>query len=58
MKTEARFLIAIVLMLVVLVGTNLLFPPRSRRRGLLPDSTAVVGQSDSVPRRATRSSGR
>ncbi len=27
MRTEARFLVAIVLMIVVLVGTNLLFPP-------------------------------
>jgi YidC/Oxa1 family membrane protein insertase len=39
MKTEARFLLAIVLMLGVLVGTNLLFPP------VVPD---VPVQTDSV----------
>lgn len=39
MKTEARFLLAVVLMLAVLVGTNRLFPP------VVPDDLGVVGDS-------------
>jgi len=41
MKTEARFLIAIVLMLGVLVGTNLLFPPIVPDEPLPGDSIAA-----------------
>ncbi|MBT8489399.1 MAG: membrane protein insertase YidC [Gemmatimonadetes bacterium] len=39
MKTEARFLIAIVLMLAVLVGTNRLFPP------VVPEDVGPVADS-------------
>lgn len=39
MKTEARFLLAVVLMLGVLVGTNRMFPP------VVPDETELVGDS-------------
>jgi YidC/Oxa1 family membrane protein insertase len=49
MKTEVRFLLAIVLMLVVLVGTNVLFPPQKPEEGLVADS-AAVGQLDSGAR--------
>jgi YidC/Oxa1 family membrane protein insertase len=44
MKSEARFLLAIVLMLGVLVGTNLLFPPKRPPPGVQPDTTATAGQ--------------
>ena len=40
MRTEARFLLAVFLMLAVLVGTNRLFPPIIPEEGLLPDSLA------------------
>jgi YidC/Oxa1 family membrane protein insertase len=61
MKTEVRFLLAIFLMLGVLVGTNLLFPPIVPEEALLPDSTggtpaggAVAGGSSAVgPEAAT-----
>jgi YidC/Oxa1 family membrane protein insertase len=39
MKTEARFLVAVVLMLGVLVGTNRLFPP------VIPELTEEAGDS-------------
>lgn len=39
MRTEARFLIAVVLMLAVLVGTNRLFPP------VIPEETALATDS-------------
>ena len=39
MKTEARFLLAVLLMLTVLIGTNRLFPP------VVPDSTEAFGDS-------------
>lgn len=39
MKTEARFLIAVVLMLIVLVGTNRLFPP------VVPEGADLLGDS-------------
>jgi YidC/Oxa1 family membrane protein insertase len=55
MKTEVRFLLAIVLMLVVLVGTNLLFPPVKPPPGLLADSASVAAQLDSAAARATDS---
>ena len=42
MKTEARFLIAVVLMLGVLVGTNWLFPP------IVPDATEVETEGASA----------
>lgn len=42
MKTEARFLLAIVLMLGVLVGTNLLFPPIVPDELLPADSLSTV----------------
>jgi YidC/Oxa1 family membrane protein insertase len=42
MRTEIRFLLAIVLMFLVLVGTNVLFPPVPPPEGALgPDSMAV-----------------
>ena len=41
MKTEVRFLLAIGLMLVVLVGTNLLFPPPPPEQALPADTTAA-----------------
>ena len=42
MKTEVRFLLAIGLMLVVLVGTNLLFPPDVPVQAPAADSVASV----------------
>ena len=42
MNTEARFLIAIVLMLGVLVGTNLIFPPVPPEEGLVADSLSTA----------------
>ena len=42
MRTEIRFLLAIGLMFVVLIGTNLLFPP------VVPDPTTEVGLADSL----------
>ena len=39
MKTEARFLLAVVLMLAVLVGTNRLFPP------VVPEDVGVAADS-------------
>ncbi|MCG6986712.1 MAG: membrane protein insertase YidC [Gemmatimonadetes bacterium] len=44
MKSEMRFLLAIVLMLVVLVVTNQLFPPKKPVPGTAADTTAVAGQ--------------
>jgi hypothetical protein len=41
MKTEARFLLAVLMMLGVLVGTNRMFPP------VVPEGTELLG--DSVP---------
>ncbi|MEX0979817.1 MAG: membrane protein insertase YidC [Gemmatimonadota bacterium] len=41
MKTEVRFLLAIVLMIVILVGTNLLFPP-------IPPDPAEPGEDAAV----------
>ncbi len=44
MKTEARFLLAVILMLAVLVGTNRLFPPVVPEDvGAVADSTAEAG---------------
>ena len=51
MKQEARFLLAITLMILVLVGTNLLFPPIPPE-GLAqpgPDSVASVVAPDEAP---------
>lgn len=42
MKTEVRFLLAVFLMLVVLLGTNRLFPPT------VPDGAALLGDSVAV----------
>jgi YidC/Oxa1 family membrane protein insertase len=49
MKTEVRFLLAIFLMLGVLVGTNLLFPPIVPDPALVQDSlaAAAAAQGDS-----------
>jgi len=41
-RTELRFLLAISLMFVVLVGTNLLFPPVAPEPGIVTDSAAVT----------------
>jgi YidC/Oxa1 family membrane protein insertase len=50
MKTEARFVLAIVLMLVVLVGTNILFPTAPPPEdSVLPDSAAVPAQEETPP---------
>ncbi len=46
MNTEVRFLLAIGLMLVVLVGTNLLFPPIPPEEPIPLDSVAPVAQVD------------
>ncbi|HKJ02092.1 MAG TPA: hypothetical protein VJ997_06540, partial [Longimicrobiales bacterium] len=48
MKTEVRFVLAIGLMLVVLVGTNLLFPPVVPDEVVQPD-TAVTQTEPSSP---------
>ena len=45
MRTEVRFLLAIGLMLLVLVGTNLIFPPVVPEEGLRPDSVATEVQA-------------
>ena len=46
MKTEARFLLAVFLMLAVLVGTNRLFPPPPMEdQGMAGDSVETVGPS-------------
>ncbi|MCG6957123.1 MAG: membrane protein insertase YidC [Gemmatimonadetes bacterium] len=58
MKTEVRFLLAIVAMLVVLVGTNLLFPPVKPPPGVIPDSATVAAQLDSAAAQATDSTRR
>ena len=42
MKTEARFVLAIGLMLVVLVGTNVLFPPTPPPDEVLPPDSGAV----------------
>jgi YidC/Oxa1 family membrane protein insertase len=54
MKTEVRFLLAIALMLLVLVGTNLLFPPLPSEEGVAPVDTAAapVPDEDSTGPRA------
>ena len=49
MKTEARFLIAVFLMLVVLVGTNRLFPPIVPDEELLLDSLGADRGGEVVP---------
>ncbi len=41
MRTELRFVLAIGLMFLVLVGTNLLFPPITPEPGIVTDSAAV-----------------
>ena len=48
MKTEVRFLLAILLMLGVLVGTNLLFPPVVPEGALLPDSLGGTPSAGAV----------
>ena len=45
MKTEVRFLLAIGLMLVVLVGTNILFPPAVPDEAVPADTTATQLES-------------
>ncbi len=54
MKTEVRFLLAIALMLLVLVGTNILFPPSRPDESLLPadSAAAAVQMEDSAGPRA------
>ncbi len=47
MKTEVRFLLAIGLMLVVLIGTNLLFPPDAPVEAPVADSAAARVESPS-----------
>jgi len=51
MKTEVRFLLAIALMLLVLVGTNLLFPPIQPEPGLpAADSAAAPAAVEDTAR--------
>jgi YidC/Oxa1 family membrane protein insertase len=45
MRQEVRFLLAITLMILVLVGTNLLFPPIPPEEGIAPEGE-VPGQLD------------
>jgi YidC/Oxa1 family membrane protein insertase len=45
MKTEVRFLLAIALMLLVLVGTNLLFPPVRPDEGVMPADSLPAASS-------------
>jgi YidC/Oxa1 family membrane protein insertase len=45
MRQEVRFLLAITLMILVLIGTNLLFPPVPPEEGIAPDGD-VPGQLD------------
>jgi YidC/Oxa1 family membrane protein insertase len=45
MRQEARFLLAITLMILVLIGTNLLFPPIPPEEGIVPEGDAP-GQLD------------
>ena len=52
MKTELRFLLAVVMMFIVLIGTNFLFPPVVPEEAVLPegatgDSTETVTAVDS-----------
>ena len=52
MKTELRFLLAVVMMFIVLIGTNFLFPPVVPEEAVLPegatgDSTETVAPVDS-----------
>jgi len=50
MNSSLRFLLAIGLMFLVLVGTNLLFPPIPPEPGIVPDSTAAApGTPTSAP---------
>jgi len=49
MKTEVRFLLAIVLMLVVLVGTNMLFPPAPPEGGVGADTLGVAADTTGAP---------
>ncbi|HSG07466.1 MAG TPA: membrane protein insertase YidC [Longimicrobiales bacterium] len=53
MKTEVRFMLAIGLMLLVLVGTNLIFPPVVPDEALQPDSVATEVESP-APQQADR----
>jgi YidC/Oxa1 family membrane protein insertase len=49
MRTEARFLLAVLLMLVVLIGTNRLFPPIVPEEGVVPDSLGSDTVAEVVP---------
>lgn len=50
MKTEARFLLAVFLMLAVLVGTNRLFPPPPMEdQGMASDSVETEAPSSGLP---------
>lgn len=49
MRTEVRFLLAIALMLVVLVGTNLLFPPVQEPPAVAADSVAMQADTGARP---------
>ena len=50
MRTEARFAIAIFLMLVVLIGTNRLFPPIVPEEELLPEDVPADTSGRPAPR--------
>jgi YidC/Oxa1 family membrane protein insertase len=49
MKTEVRFLLAVVLMLVVLIGTNRLFPPVVPEDAGLPVDSAISEVDEREP---------
>ncbi|TVP56370.1 MAG: membrane protein insertase YidC [Gemmatimonadales bacterium] len=49
MSSEARFVLAIVLMLGVLVGTNILFPPAPPQEGVDPGVEVVEGDPEAAP---------
>ena len=49
MKTEARFLLAVILMLAVLVGTNRMFPPVIPEATEFTDSTATGTETATRP---------
>ncbi|HSG48110.1 MAG TPA: membrane protein insertase YidC [Longimicrobiales bacterium] len=49
MKTEVRLLLAVGLMILVMVGTNLLFPPLEPEPGAVPPDSAAAEVTERVP---------
>jgi YidC/Oxa1 family membrane protein insertase len=52
MRTELRFLLAVVMMFIVLIGTNFVFPPVVPETPLVPDSSATDARSATAPEAA------